>query len=305
MEIKLQKELQSIIALTEKISRSEGRSQTVIPFLSIYRISHRTRPLPIVLTPALCMVLQGTKYLHIGQNTVHYQAGSYIASLVDIPVSAQIVDVTKKLPYIGLRIHFTAKEIVSVLLETEIDVKPKANDGAFIGSADADLLDMLTRLLKLTGKPKTAGYLSELIKREIIYYLLSGECGHHFVQQALIYQKIDHIGSIIAWIKENYYRSFTVEELAKTNNMSVSALHRKFKAITSMGPLQYQKRLRLQEARRLMLSGSVNVSSAAMEVGYDSPSQFSREYRRLFGLAPLQDMKAVREKSAADEDENG
>lgn len=122
---------------------------------------------------------------------------------------------------------------------------------------------------------------------------MSGDYGHFFFQQA------EGVGKAITWIKENYVRSFTVEELAAANHMSVSGLHHKFKAITTMGPLQYQKRLRLQEARRLMLSGRVDATTSALEVGYESPSQFNREYRRLFGLPPHQDIKAVRKHASA------
>src|SRR2546428_10515778 len=136
-------------------------------------------------------------------------------------------------------------------------------------------------------------------KREMLFHLLSGDSGHLFFQPVLFDQQADGVGKAIAWIREHYTRSFTVEELATSNNMSVSGLHHQFKAITTMGPLQYQKHLRLQEARRLMLSGSMDATTAALEVGYQSPSQFSREYRRLFGLPPLQDIKAVRKSSAA------
>src|SRR5258708_37386970 len=139
----------------------------------------------------------------------------------------------------------------------------------------------------LNDKPKEAPFLSALIKREMIYILLSGDYGHLFFQQVFFDQQADGVGKAIAWIKENYARSFTVEELAKSSNLSVSGLHHKFKAITTLGPLQYQKQLRLLEARRLMLSGSMDATTAALEVGYASPSQFSREYRRLFGLPPL------------------
>ncbi len=227
--------------------------------------------------------------------------------MIDIPASAQIIGATKKFPYIGLRIDFTTKEIASVVMEAEINVKPKdkkLNIGAFLGKSDADLLDVCIRLLKLLDKPEEARFLSALIKREMIFHVLSGDYGHLFFQPVLFDQQADGVGKAIAWIKEHYARSFTVEELAQSTNMSVSGLHHKFKAITTMGPLQYQKHLRLQEARRLMLSGAMDATTAALEVGYDSPSQFSREYRRLFGLPPLQDIKAVRNSSAAGAFEN-
>jgi AraC-like DNA-binding protein len=220
--------------------------------------------------------------------------------MIDMPASGQVIGVTKESPYIGLRIDFTTTEIASVVMEAEINVKSKdkmLSTAAFVGRSDADLLDIFIRLLKLIDKPREAQFLSALIKREMIFNLLSGDYGYLFLQQALFDQQADGIGKAIAWIKENFSRSFTVEELAKSSSMSVSGLHHKFKAITTMGPLQYQKQLRLQEARRLMLSGSMDATIAALEVGYESPSQFTREYRRLFGLPPLKDIKAVRESS--------
>ncbi|SEP21078.1 AraC family transcriptional regulator [Propionispora vibrioides] len=296
--------LEQIIAMTERITRDEGTTGTLIPYLSICRHSYQAPLIPSVLTPSFCLILQGEKELHLGQDIIAYHAGDYLASIIDIPASGRVIGATEATPYIGLRIDFTTKEIASVVMEAEINVKSKdkmVGTAAFIGRADTELLDMFVRLLKLVDKPREAPFLSALIKREMMFHLLSGDYGHLFLQQALYDQQADGIGRAIAWIKENFSQPFTVEELAKLSNMSVSGLHHKFKAITTMGPLQYQKQLRLQEARRLMLSGSLDATGAALEVGYESPSQFTREYRRLFGLPPLKDMKAVRETPDAGE----
>jgi AraC-like DNA-binding protein len=298
-----QKVVDLLIAMTERMTTAEGRTQTLIPFLSLVRHSHPTPLIPVVLTPSWCLILQGTKQLHLGQDMLQYHAGDYLASVIDIPAPAQIIGATKQFPYLGLRIDFTTQEVASVVMEADIHVKPqenKLNTAAFIGRSDADLLDICTRLLKLLDKPQEVRFLSTLIKREILFHLLSGDSGHLFFQPVLFDQQAGGVGKAITWIREHYARSFTVEELATSNNMSVSGLHHQFKAITTMGPLQYQKHLRLQEARRLMLSGARDATTAALEVGYQSPSQFSREYRRLFGLPPLQDIKAVRKRSAAD-----
>ena len=294
--------LELLITMTERMTTADGSTQTHIPFLSLVRHSHPTRLIPVVLTPSFCLILQGTKQLYLGQDLLQYHAGDYLASVIDIPAPAQIIGATKQFPYIGLRIDFTTQEVASVVMEADINVKPqenKLNTAAFIGKSDADLLDICTRLLKLLDNPKEARFLSALIKREMLFHLLSGVYGHFFFQPVLFDQQADGIGKAIAWIREHYARSFTVEELATSNNMSVSGLHHQFKAITTMGPLQYQKHLRLQEARRLMLSGSMDATTAALEVGYQSPSQFSREYRRLFGRPPLQDIKEVRNSSAS------
>src|SRR3989442_6663583 len=152
-----QKVVDRIIAMTQRITNAEGRTQTIIPFLSIVRHSHQTPLIPVVLTPSLCLILQGTKQLRLGQDMLQYHAGDYLASVIDIPAPAQIIGATKQFPYIGLRIDFTTKEIASVVMEAEINVKPKdkkLNIGAFLGKSDANLLDACIRLLKLIDKPE-------------------------------------------------------------------------------------------------------------------------------------------------------
>lgn len=292
-------QLARIIAQTEKITLADGRHPTVIPYLSVSRNSRQTPLIPSVLTPSFCLILQGRKKLHYGSTSLEYLPGDYMVSMITLPAFAQIAGVTRDTPYIGLRIDITTQEIASVMTQAGISVKPrdkKLNTAAFIGKADSGLLELFSRLLKLAGSdnPREAGYLYGLIKHELIFNLLSGDYGHLFFQEVFFDQKADGIGKAIEWIHQNYTRSFTARELAEANNMSVSGLHHKFKAVTAMSPLQYQKQLRLQEARRLMLSGSMDATTAAMEVGYESASQFSREYRRLFGLPPLKDIQAVR-----------
>lgn len=296
------KALDQLIAMADRITLAEGRTSTIVPFLTIVRCNRETPKSPGVLTPSFCLILQGTKKLYLGQEIFLYSAGDYLASLIDMPAAAQVIDATEESPYIGLRVDFTTQEIASVVMEAEIGTEPKEKNrsaGAFIGKSDASLLDIFFRLLELVDKPKEVRFLSELIKKEMIFNLLSGDFGHLFLQKALFDQRADGVGKAIHWIKKNYASSFTIEELAKTCNMSISGLHHKFKAVTTMGPLQYQKQLRLLEARRLMLSGPMGATTAALTVGYESPSQFNREYRRLFGLPPLQDMKSLRKTSYA------
>ncbi|EST10894.1 AraC family transcriptional regulator [Sporolactobacillus laevolacticus DSM 442] len=296
------KALDQLIAMTDRITSADGRTPTIVPFLTIVRSSRETPKSQGVLTPSFCLILRGTKKFYLGQEIFHYSAGDYLTSLIDIPAAAQVIDATEESPYIGLRVDFTTQEIASVAMEAEISTEPKEKNrgaGAFIGKSDAALLDIFFRLLTLVDKSKNVRFLSELIKREMIFNLLSGDFGHLFLQKALFDQRADGVGKAIHWVKENYARSFTIEELAKSCNMSISGLHHKFKAVTTMGPLQYQKQLRLLEARRLMLSGPMGATTAALTVGYESPSQFNREYRRLFGLPPLQDMKSLRRTSYA------
>src|SRR5258708_293571 len=209
-----QKVLDRLIAMTERITNAEGRTQTLIPFLSLVRHSQQTPLIPVVLTPSLCLILQGKKQLRLGQDMLQYHAGDYLASVLDIPAPAQIIGATKQFPYIGLRIDFTTQEVASVVMEADINVKPqenKLNPAAFIGKSDADFLDICTRLLKLLDTPKQPPFLSSLIKREMLFHLLSGDYGHLFFQRVLFDQQPDAIGKPIAWIIEHYAPSFTVE----------------------------------------------------------------------------------------------
>ncbi|MBW4081197.1 AraC family transcriptional regulator [Paenibacillus sp. S150] len=289
--------LNELTALAKRTAASDGRYQTAVPFLSINRYSHPTPPIPVVLTPSFCLILQGSKKVHFGRQIIFARSGDFLTSLISMPGTAQVNTTEDSVPYVGLRIDFTTQEIASVITEAGLKISPrdkKLTAGAFIGTTRTDQLELFIRLMKLLDMPEAeARFLSSLVKREMIFKLLSGEYGHLFFQQVFFDQQAEGIGSAIAWIKDHFSRSFTVEELAKASNMSVSGLHHKFKAVTTMGPLQYQKQLRLQEARRLMLSGAMDATTAALEVGYESPSQFNREYRRLFGLPPLQDIKSV------------
>lgn len=292
----MQTKLDQLLEMVASLNLAEGRTETSVPFFSLVRRNRPTAIMPGVLTPSFCLILQGVKKLHLGQDTIYYGAGDYLVSLIDIPASGQVVGATRQSPHISLRIDITAEEIASVMTEAGISVKPldrKLGPGAYVGKSDEHLQLLFIRLLELWGKPEAEiRFLSSLIKREMIFRLLTGDYGHLFVQRVFIDQQNAGIGRAIEWIKENYNRTFTIEEVARSSNMSVSGLHHKFKAFTTMAPLQYQKQLRLQEARRLMQNGSANATAAALEVGYESPAQFSREYRRLFGLPPLQDIKA-------------
>lgn len=296
--------LDQMLEIANRITLDEGRTQTMIPFLTTMRYSRQTSEISGVLTPSICLILQGAKKLHLGHEVIDYHAGDYLVSVLDIPASAEIIGATKQSPYFGLRVEFSMEEIASVVMEAGLDFKPrnkKLNTGAYVGTADEGLVETFYRLLKLMEKPDANRYLSSLMKREMIFRLLSGDSGHIFFQQVMMDQQDEGIGKAIAWIKENYAQSLTIKELAKLSNMSVSGLHHKFKAVTTLGPIQYQKQLRLYEARRLMLGGAIHVTAAAMEVGYENVSQFSREYRRLFGSSPSKDIKAFRNSPGVEE----
>jgi AraC-like DNA-binding protein len=218
--------------------------------------------------------------------------------VIDLPTAGQILDVNPKSPYYGLVLQLDIQEVAAIVVEAGIDVtgKDAQGVGAAVGTLDGELLDCVERLLKLLDSSEDAKFFAANIRREIIYRILKSPYGKHFFKNIVTNYQDVGVGRAISWLKRNYNQELVIAELAREANMSVSSLHHKFKSVTTMGPLQYQKQLRLQEARRLMLAGSHDVGSAAFEVGYESPSQFSREYRRLFGESPAQDIKVLRQK---------
>lgn len=277
----------------------EGQNSTAIPAMSIYRRSVENPLIPSVLTPSMCLVLSGAKRINIGAEVIDYGAGEYLASVIDMPVSGHVLKASKEQPYIGIRIDFTSEEIMDVALRAKLEIEPQTgelNKGAFVGTADLDLLLILMRMLQLSEQSKEQPFLYELYMQELLYNLLSSRFGFFLTQQVQLFQQATGIGHVISWITKHFAQPFSIEDLAKENNMSPSSLHHKFKAITTMGPLQYQKQLRLLEARRLMLNDSMDAVEAALEVGYESPTQFSREYKRLFGQPPLRDIRSIHEK---------
>ena len=276
---------------------AEGITQTAVPYLSVIRCDRQTTFEPGVITPSFCIIVRGQKRVHIGDRVLEYSDGDSLSSLISIPATGMVVGATHENPYIGLKIDLNLHEIASVITEAELKFEPETNTprvGAFVGKATADVLETFLKMLRLLDKPEET-YLAKLLKKELIFRLLTGEYGHMFFQKALFDQTANGVGRVIEWIRQNYTEGFSIDELARSYGMSVSALHHKFKSITTMSPLQYQKQLRLQEARRLLVSGQMDATTAALEVGYDSPSQFNREYRRLFGLPPLKDVKSFRQ----------
>jgi AraC-like DNA-binding protein len=289
--------LEEIAKLVENYA--EGITPTAVPYLSVIRCDRQTTFEPGVITPSFCIIVRGHKRVHIGDEILEYSGGDSLSSLVAIPATGMVVGATRENPYIGLKIDLNLHEIASVITEAELKFEQETNTlrvGAFVGKATADVLETFLKMLQLLDKPEEI-YIAKLLKKEMIFRLLTGEYGHLFFQKALFDQTANGVGRVIEWIRHNYTEGFSIDELARSYGMSVSALHHKFKSITTMSPLQYQKQLRLQEARRLLVSGQMDATAAALEVGYESPSQFNREYRRLFGLPPLKDVKSFRQNS--------
>ena len=288
--------INELSVIIKKIMPQDGNMDTVIPFLSFIKRSAPTTFNHGMLSPSFCLIVQGEKKILIGKEVVYYGVGSFITAAIDFPTSGQVVGATKEAPYMGIRIELNPNEIAEIALEAQLTYKThkKSGPAAYIAKSDIELQIVILRLLKLLDKPNDARFLSESIKREIIYRLLTSESGSVLYQSIVKDYKEDGIGKAINWIKKNFKKPIKIEELAKITSMSVSSLHHKFKNVTTMGPLQYQKHLRLQEARRLLLIEDMDAATASFKVGYESPSQFSREYKRLFGAPPLEDIKNLK-----------
>lgn len=288
--------LDHMIDIVHLHTLDEQRVATAIPFLSLLRSSHPTPVSKGVLKPSCCVILQGHKRVHLSDEVLDYGPGEYLVVSVDMPASGHIISATADKPYLLLNIELDPQEIAAIVLEAKITIDSEQPvRGAFIGQTDDALQESLYQLVRLLqAPPAEAAFLAVGLKREIIYRMLNGPYGRQLYQNVVLDQQDRGISKAIAWLKDHYDQPIKVEELAQATNMSVSSLHHRFKAVTNIGPMQYQKQLRLQQARSLLLNGEVDATTAAYKVGYESASQFSREYRRLFGAPPMQDIKKLR-----------
>ncbi|OWR32581.1 AraC family transcriptional regulator [Saccharibacillus sp. O23] len=279
--------------LVEKFSVADGDHITPIPSLHLVRDSRSDVPVCRIQKPSLCIVAQGEKVIMLANERYQYGVSDYLAVSLDVPITGRAVDPSPKVPYLAIRLDLEANQIFQIMKETELlpENNKKYHKGLFVGKMNHALLDAAVRLVGLLETPKDIPALAPLVIREMIYRLLSDDHGGVFKQIALVGNKYASIAEVVERIKNNYDEPLRIEELAELGNMSTSSLYRHFKELTAMTPVQYQKQIRLQEARRRLLTESTHVADIAFEVGYESPSQFSREYARLFGFSPVSDIK--------------
>ena len=284
--------------LMERYSEQDGTYATAIPSLFMTRLSNATEPKYGIYNTSLCVVAQGVKEVLLEQDRFRYSPADYLVASVDLPVIAQVIEASPEVPYLALKLEITPNDILEVLRETQIkaDKKESTKRGMFVSKMKQPLLNAITRLVHLLDTPEDIPILAPLIKKEIIYTVLQGEPGGRLKQTAIEGSSTHQINTVIKHIMQNYEKSFKIEELAKIANMSVSSLYRHFTEVTTMSPIQFQKQLRLQKARGLLLSESANAADVAFRVGYESPSQFSREYSRMFGRPPKEDIKHLKKK---------
>lgn len=295
---------EAMTVLAEKVDRwtlvSGKETTTAYAALSIYRHEAPTELISYLQEPSLCLIVQGKKRVLLGEETYSYDKDHYLITAVDLPLIAQIYEASGTSPYLGLTLRLEKKQIAQMLLDDHVSIsRNQASDrGLVISKIELPIVQAILRLIDLLDQPDDIPVLAPLIQREILYRLLISEQGRRLQQISMVGSHSHQIARAIEWLKENYDKSFKVEDLAMQSGMSTSSLHYHFRALTAMSPLQFQKRLRLNEARQLMLMEQKDATTAAFEVGYESPSQFSREYSRLFGAPPSRDIKKLLETAA-------
>lgn len=288
---------QDLSARVARLAPVDGMHQSVFPSLELIRGSVPTVCMPAVYQPSLAIVVQGRKRALLSDEVFHYDALNYLVVSVTLPVVGQVLEASAERPYLCLRLNLELEEIARLLLELG-DRRPPpaaADRGLFVARMDEPLLDAVLRMVKLIDAPDDIAVLAPVVKREIYYRVLRGDLGHRLVDLAQGDGGNHRIARAIEWLKQRYAAPLRIEEMADAVHMSPSALHHRFKAVTAMSPLQYQKHLRLHEARRLMFADGIECATAGHRVGYESPSQFSREYRRLFGAPPRTEIARLRE----------
>jgi AraC-like DNA-binding protein len=278
-------------------ARSEGENPTVISGLILFR---RTAPSACYCTtcePSLTIFVQGRKLIKLGGTEYLCDGSSFLVSSIDVPVQSQIIEASEAVPLLSMLLRLDMQAVQEVLSRDDLPEPEKSSQrrGLAVGETTAGLLSACTRLLELLDTPEDISFVSPLIQREIVYRILGTPQGERLRAIATRGGLSNRTARAIAWLRANYTKPMRMEELAEVARMGVSTLHHQFRALTAMSPLQYQKQLRLQAARQRMLMDGIDASNAAYDVGYESVSQFSREYSRFFGQPPMRDIKALRD----------
>jgi AraC-like DNA-binding protein len=289
----LKKELARRIAAC---AGSEQRRITEVPGLTVHRRTTPTPPCSMTYEPSLILTAQGRKRVELGDQTFTYGSSHYLLASVALPVVARVVEASEQSPCLALSLKLQMPMVRELLSREDLAVAPQAAKGPAItvGELTVELADAFCRLMRLLDQPQEIAFLHALIEREIIFRVLQGPEGARLRAIATSGDQSQRTAKAIAWIKDNYAKPLRVEELAEIAGMGISTLHHHFRALTAMSPLQYQKQIRLQEARARMSMQGLDVGSAALEVGYESASQFTREYKRFFGQTPMRDTRALR-----------
>lgn len=287
---------QKLLRLVKRAAVAEGCNTTAIPNVFCYKVCRSQVTMPAVYQPCLCIIVQGRKNVLLGPDMLCYGELEFLIASVDLPILGTIVEASEQRPYFVIQINIDVRLLSELLLQMEyLAVANKtAKSGLFIGQVDRQMGDSLLRLFTLLEEPEDIAVLSEAFIREMHYRMLRSRYGKEIAQISLKGTPTQRISVAIQKLRRDYDQTVTIEELAGLAGMSVSSFHLHFKAVTNMSPLQFQKSVRLVEARSLMISQQMDAASTAYKVGYESPSQFSREYARMFGCPPARDIARIR-----------
>ena len=289
--------------LVERIARAIREDGTAQPLAGLHlaRLSAPLEPTHGVLEPSFCVIAQGSKEVLLGDSRYRYDPFHYLLATVELPTSRRVLEASKERPYLSLRLELAPALVSSVMVDAGHASPPAHADVRAINVSplDLDFLDAIVRLVRLLDSPAEAPILMPLITREIIYRLLIGDQGSRLRHLTMMGGYTPHIARAIQRLRQDFGQPLRIEQIARELGMSVSGFHHHFKAVTAMSPLQFQKQLRLQEARRLMLGEDLNAASAAYRVGYNDASHFNREYKSVFGVPPMRDVQRLREAASA------
>lgn len=275
---------------------ADGVKECMIPDLHLYRTEVTTDVTPVVYDPSLCIMLQGEKEVYLNNDKLVYDPLSYLLVPVTVPVSGKVTKASVDKPYLALKMTIDLKELADLVIDLggRVERSQYQVKAMSVGRVDEALLSAVSRMVQLLDKPSDIPVLYPLLKREILYRLLLGDLGSQLRDFMLLDSQGHRISKVIEILRKKFNEPLRIKDLADEVHLSESALFQAFKAVTAMSPLQYQKKLRLNEARRIMLQEGIEAATASYKVGYESPSQFSREYSRLFGAPPKADIERVR-----------
>jgi AraC-like DNA-binding protein len=293
-------DLAKLSRLISAYAPHDGSFELRIPGLHANRFSRTNKECVHALRlPSLCIAAQGAKAVIVGREVYQYDASRMIVFSVALPVAAQVTQASFPNPYLSLKLDLDPHKIADLVLKVFPHGLPPAQErsAVYVTPVDANMINAATRLMECFGQPEDAELLAPLVIEEILIRLLRSSIGVRVAQMGLTESSVHRVAKAVSWLRENFSQPMMVEDLAELVHMSVSSFHEHFKSVTSMSPLQYQKVLRLQEARRLMLSAVMDAGTASQHVGYLSPSQFSREYSRFFGSAPTKDIAKLRQET--------
>ena len=294
--LRMEHALQQLALFIRRHAPNGGTYRTAVPNLSLMHATQLSEPLESIYQPSICVVAQGVKTATLAGETYQYDPSTYLVTSVELPIMGRIVEASPEIPYLGLKLSFDASFILEIVerMNRPAYAGTEAGRGITVNQSSPALLEVIVRLMQLLDAPEDIPVLAPLIIREVLYRILQGEQGALLYQFATSGSHSYNIAQAIRFINRQYDRPLAISHLAKSVNMSISAFHKHFKRVTAMSPLQYQKTVRLQEARRLMLTEPLLASDVAFRVGYESPSQFSREYARMYGRPPMRDVQEFR-----------